>query len=55
MSNNEKKEIIKKRLANGDTRSWNEIAADLELEIWTRLHKGDAYMEQQRPKKNSKS
>lgn len=48
MSSQEKKEVIQKRIANGDTRSWNEIAADLELEIWTRMHKGDAYMEQQR-------
>lgn len=30
----EKKDLIKKRLAEGDKRSYNEIAADLELQIW---------------------
>lgn len=47
----EKKQIIKKRLELGDTRSYNEIAADLELEIWTRNHKGDVWMAKQRRQK----
>lgn len=35
----EKRELIKKLIANGDKRSYNEIAVDLELQIWTeRFH-----------------
>lgn len=30
-----KKELIKKLIAQGDKRSYNEIAADLELQIWS--------------------
>lgn len=34
MSAKEKKELIKKRLADGDKRTYNQIKADLELELW---------------------
>lgn len=40
MTSNEKKALIKKRLAEGDKRSYNEIAADLELQLWTERHSG---------------
>lgn len=36
----QKKDFIAKRIQNGDTRSWNEIMADLELEIWTAKMQG---------------
>lgn len=39
MTTQEKKELILKKLANGDKRSYNEIQADLELEIWTSRYK----------------
>lgn len=42
MKPKEKKELIKKRIKEGDKRSYNEIAADLELQIWTERYKGDA-------------
>jgi hypothetical protein len=35
MTASEKKALIKKRLAEGDKRSYNEIAADLELQLWS--------------------
>lgn len=38
----EKKELIQKRINEGDKRSWNEIAADLELEIWRERFSGIA-------------
>lgn len=34
MTAQEKKTLIKKKLASGDKRSYNEIQADLELELW---------------------
>ena len=34
MTAEKKKELINKRLSEGDKRSYNEIAADLELQIW---------------------
>lgn len=40
MTAQKKKELIKKRLAEGDKRSYNEIAADLELQLWTEKHSG---------------
>lgn len=40
MTAQEKKDLIKKRLTEGDKRSYNEIAADLELEIWNERHAG---------------
>lgn len=43
MTPQEKKDLIKKRLAEGDKRSYWQIAADLELEIWTQLHKGPSW------------
>lgn len=51
MTNQEKKDLIKKHIANGDKRSYNEIAADLELEIWTERHKGAEWMKNYRPAK----
>jgi hypothetical protein len=30
-----KKELIKRIIKSGDTRSWYAIAADIELQIWT--------------------
>ena len=41
MDSNQKKVLIKKRIAEGDKRSYNEIAADLELQLWTEEHKGN--------------
>lgn len=41
MTAQEKKDLIKKRLAEGDTRSYNEIAADLELQLRNERHAGD--------------
>jgi len=38
MTPQEKKELILKRIAEGDKRSYNEIAADLELQIWSEKH-----------------
>jgi hypothetical protein len=32
---------IKKLISLGDKRSYNEISADLELEIWTERHHGE--------------
>jgi len=55
MTSKEKKQIILKRIEQGDARSYNEIAADLELEIWTRNNKGDAYVEKQRLRRESKN
>lgn len=40
MTAKDKKDLIKKRLAEGDKRSYNEIAADLELQLWTEKHAG---------------
>lgn len=40
MSAQEKKELILKRIAEGDKRSYNEIAADLELQLWHERFKG---------------
>jgi hypothetical protein len=40
MTAQEKKDLIKKLLAEGDTRSYNEIAADLELQLWNDKHGG---------------
>lgn len=50
MTPKEKKEFINKKIANGDKRSYNEIAADLELEIWTDWHKGFGFAGKQKKK-----
>jgi len=42
MTPEEKKALILKRIAEGDTRSYNKIAADLELEIWNDKHAGSS-------------
>lgn len=34
LTKQDKKDLINKRLAEGDKRSYNEVAADLELELW---------------------
>lgn len=34
MTTKEKKEYAYRLLDNGDKRSWNEIMADLELQLW---------------------
>jgi hypothetical protein len=39
MTAKEKKQLILAKLENGDKRSYNEIQADLELEIWTARYK----------------
>jgi hypothetical protein len=46
MTAQEKKNLIQKKMEGGDKRSYNEIAADLELEIWTERHKGQEWMKQ---------
>lgn len=38
MEPKEKKELVLKRLKEGDKRSYNEIVADLELELWAERH-----------------
>lgn len=40
MTPQEKKELIEKKMAEGDKRSYNELVADLELELWTARYKG---------------
>lgn len=35
MTNKEKKDLIQSRIDSGDVRSYNELVADLELQIWT--------------------
>src|ERR1039457_1473450 len=39
---------IKKLISLGDKRSYNEISADLELEIWTERHHGEGSVSSQR-------
>lgn len=39
MKANEKKKYITQLIENGDKRSYNEITADLELELWTLRYK----------------
>jgi hypothetical protein len=34
MTTQQKKEYAQRLLDNGDKRSWNEIMADLELQLW---------------------
>lgn len=43
MTAEEKKTQIKKLIANGDKRSYNEIQADMELQIWSEQHAGTVY------------
>lgn len=38
MTSQEKKDLIRKRINEGDKRSWYQIAADLELQLWTEKH-----------------
>lgn len=40
MTAKEKKELVLDKMAQGDKRSYNELMADLELEIWTARYKG---------------
>jgi hypothetical protein len=40
MTSKEKKELVLKKMANGDKRSYNELMADLELELWNERFKG---------------
>jgi hypothetical protein len=40
MTGAEKKELIEKKMAAGDKRSYWELVADLELELWTSRYKG---------------
>jgi hypothetical protein len=39
MNPQEKKKLILKKIEDGDPRSYNQIAADLELELWTLRYK----------------
>lgn len=50
MDRKSKKLLINNLIAKGDKRSYWEIAADLELEIWTEKHKGEEWMRQQKKK-----
>jgi len=36
----QKREYAERLMANGDSRSYNEIKADLELQIWKEKHSG---------------
>lgn len=38
MTPEEKKEFIKTKMTEGDKRSYNEIQADLELQIWSKRY-----------------
>lgn len=51
MTSEEKKKLIQQRINEGDKRSWNEIAADLELQLWTEMHKGHEFMRKWKAKK----
>jgi hypothetical protein len=51
MTGKEKKQLILKKIAEGDKRSYNQIAADLELQIWTEWHKGAEWTRQQLQRK----
>jgi hypothetical protein len=42
MTSQEKKNLIEKRLSEDDKRSYNEIAADLELELWNQRFSSNA-------------
>jgi hypothetical protein len=44
MNKIEKKELVQRLIANGDTRSYNQLMADLELQIWTKKQKGEPFM-----------
>lgn len=44
MTGKEKRELVEKKIAEGDTRSYNELMADLELQIWTEKKKGQEYV-----------
>lgn len=46
MTGKQKRELAEKKIAEGDKRSYWEIMADLELEIWTERHKGQEWMDQ---------
>ncbi len=46
MTGKEKKELILKKIEEGDKRSYNEIMADLQLQIWTEFHKGKDYIKE---------
>jgi hypothetical protein len=46
MKGKEKKELILKKIEDGDPRSYNEISADLELELWTLRYKSEEQFKQ---------
>lgn len=46
MTGKQKKELIKEMIESGDKRTYNAAMADLELEIWTVKHKGQAWVDQ---------
>jgi hypothetical protein len=46
MTGKEKRILVEKIMESGDRRSFNELMADLELQIWTEKHKGAEYVKQ---------
>jgi hypothetical protein len=51
MTIKDKKAVILKTIELGDKRSYNEIAADLELYLWTLRHKGEEWIAKREAKK----
>lgn len=46
MTGKDKKALIERVIEAGDKRSYAELTADLELQIWTEKHKGEEYVKQ---------
>lgn len=58
MTQKEKRELIFKKIEEGDKRSFNEIQADLELDIWREKMVGfriGEYLKNLRPDKNNEN
>jgi hypothetical protein len=45
MTHEEKAKLINDKIKDGDKRSYNEIQADLELELWTQRMKGPKWIQ----------
>jgi hypothetical protein len=54
MNKAEKKALIQSLIKGGDPRSYNQISADLELEIWAIKHKGHIWVQNKIANRNSK-
>ena len=54
MTQKEKKELILKKISEGDIRSFNEIQADIELDIWRQTKSLPSFNRFSMPKNNRK-